>query len=121
MELDLLKTVKVVRRHVVELLRLLQLAVCASVLRHPHSHVGVGPVDLAHMTRQTLEVAVPVHGDEVRGAVAVARIVEVLQPREAHGGARHGRRAEQDALVLQGLDLAYPRRGGIFGSDAGAA
>ncbi|KAI7242139.1 hypothetical protein KC330_g185 [Hortaea werneckii] len=58
------------------------------------------------MTCQTLEVTVPVHGDEVRGAVAVARIVEVLQPREAHRRARHGRRAEQDALVLQGLDLA---------------
>lgn len=119
---NLLETVKVLRALVVEFLRARQARIIAvGVLGDPHRHVGVGPIHLPDMARQPLEVPVPVHRDEIRAALPRTRREEGLQPCEASGRARHGRRAEFDTHLLQRLHLPHPRLRRELGVDVAAA
>ena len=125
---DLRETVKVLCGGVVEGLRVGQVLVGVGVLGHPHvSDVGVATVDLAHVRGQTLEVAVPMDGDEVDQAAGVVAVDcgagghEVLQPGESGRGAGHCWCAQLDAVLpLQWLHLLLPDGGGVGGGDAGS-
>ena len=73
------------------------------------------------MTGQSFKVSIPVHRDEIHAAVPVARREETLQPGESRGSPRDGRRAELDALLLQGVHLADPRLCSEVGGNRAAA
>lgn len=62
---------------------------------------------MPEMTREALEVAVPVHGDEVDSAPRACG-KEALQPLDAVRGAADTWRAELDAVAGQRLDVGAP-------------
>lgn len=118
---DSLKLIQPLRAHVIERLRLMQTPMVQRVLRQPHRHVRIRPVDLPNMARQPLEVPVPMHRYEISAALPGAMREEVPQPVEACRSARDRRCSELDAELLQRLDDADPGFGRGLGVDAAAA
>ena len=115
--LHIIQAVKVFRRLVIEGLALVQRSVRVRELGDPYGKRRIRAPDLAEVGRQALEVAVPVYGDEVRVAAAIAGLVERLQPGEAAGGARDGRQTEFDAFLPQGFELRDPGLSGQGGGE----
>ena len=100
---------------------ILQRAIREGILGDPDAAIHIGTPDLPNMRGQTLEIAVPVHGQEIDGAIAGAGVEEVLEPIEAVLGAGDGGAAEFDAVRFEGFDLRLPDLRGGDGVRGGAA
>lgn len=84
--------------------------------------LAVVAYDGADVAGEPVKVAVPVDGDEVDGALAVALVEEILQPFGPDGAARDGGGSQLDAVLgAQRLDLLLPHFGGEVGVQVGAA
>lgn len=66
---------------------------------------------MSEVAREALEIAVPVHGDEVNSAPGTRR-KEALQPLDAGRSTTDARGAELDAVAGQRLDVGAPELGG---------
>lgn len=119
--MNVLDPVKVLRTLVVKVLGVDQGHVRVRIFRDPDGHIRVCAPDLPDVTRQTLEIAVPMHRDEVGTATAVAGAEKVFQPCETGGCTGDGGRAELHPVFLQGFDFSDPRLRGQVGRDAAAA
>jgi len=73
------------------------------------------------MAHHALKVAVPVHGDKVWVAAAIALGKEVVEPLPSTLCARDGGRAQLDAQVFERLDFRLPACGCYGDAEVGAA